>query len=125
MRDTHEFTFTAQQIAAACTKKADYYFDEMNLATEKFQNLLKSFTYPRWNWLLKSLHSGLGQTSRSELSAEYSPDIATMLDLLREIERNEKSEAECRKYAAAYASQQESKWYTLSYLDVLFFGLDE
>lgn len=123
MRDQHEFTFTSHNISVACTRKANLYNSLFNSAQESFNDLIDALDLPRWKVLLELFTGALNPNQRLAMGVEYSQDIATMLELIREIEKNERIEKEYRNLAAVYASQDKS--YTLSYQDVLYFGLAE
>ena len=123
MRENHEFTFTARQIADTCTKKADHYRELREDAQDQFASLIDTMTFPRWQPLLKGIINSLGKDEFQRMGMQYAPDLELMLRLTVEIENNQRAEDEFRRLATTYASQD--KPYTLNYSDVLYFGLNE
>lgn len=122
MRETHEFYYTASDIATSTTKKANEYAEKLVAAMSEFQSLLGKFTYRRWAEVLK-VSAGINRDNTG-MYPTFNEDIVAMLGLLRDIESSENGEKECRRIARSYASQG-SKGYSLNLDDVRYFGLAE
>ena len=124
MRTEHVFTYAADKIAEAATKKADYYADKAGVARSDFQLIQSRFTMQDWREIFKYLRGQLDSKVRESFTVTYANQIPPMLDVIDALSEAEALGKEYRQQAAAY-SRQGATWYELSYADVLYFGLAE
>ena len=124
MRTDHVFTYSANNIAAAATKKADYYADKAELAKKRFVAAQIAYTLHDWQEIFKYLRGNMDNKNRDAFIGTWLPQFNQILDAIDSLADNEAKEKEYRQLAAA-CSKQGTTLYELSYADVLYFGLAE